>query len=202
MDDPPSELDDDARNNDGTCQFCPAMVMGADGGAYDFDGVDDCYTVPHHPDFNTTEITMATWLRVDTPVDQCRTLIAKPVGGGTANSWELFICPSPNGQFLLRMQIDTTGFNDIDETVDPGDAWGHYAGTFDGQAMQLFHNGQLLGTEVLVGMLNTDNGSVRIGCDFNSGSPESHVRGELDDVRIYSRALTEAELTEIYLDAD
>lgn len=59
----------------------------------------------------------------------------------------------------------------------------HVAGTYDGAMLRVYLDGDLVGSEVVSGTL--DSGS---GLHFSSSAEPLH--GELDEVRIYNRALT------------
>lgn len=77
--------------------------------------------------------------------------------------------------------------------------WSHLAVTFTGAKMRLYVEGQpigALGAGVPASVISNDN-SVRIGCV--GGSPVGRfLRGRLDDVRAYSRALGDAEVLKLY----
>ena len=79
--------------------------------------------------------------------------------------------------------------------------WTHLAATWDGSthAIELYINGTLVPNSVAVGSLSEtyDTASpVVIGGDYNSSVPEytQSFNGSLDEVRIWSRALTAAEV--------
>lgn len=69
----------------------------------------------------------------------------------------------------------------------PFNGYHHVAGTYDGAMLRVYLDGNLVSSEVVSGTL--DSGS---GLRFSSSAEPLH--GELDEVRIYNRALTSAEI--------
>jgi hypothetical protein len=67
--------------------------------------------------------------------------------------------------------------------------WTHLAVTYDGAMLRLFVNGKLVREGSRHGKLLAGSGPLRIG-----GTPGRHFRGQIDDVRIYDRALSRDEL--------
>ena len=77
------------------------------------------------------------------------------------------------------------------DPLDTGE-WYHYAATYNGSARIIFINGEDEGNMKLSGPLNTTADNVRIAVD--SPTNEKFLDGCLDEVRVYSRALTEEEI--------
>jgi Concanavalin A-like lectin/glucanases superfamily/Right handed beta helix region len=69
--------------------------------------------------------------------------------------------------------------------------WTHLAVTYDGAKLRLYVNGQLSSRRAGVSPLRAGSGPLRIG----GGAPGGrYFKGEIDDVRIYSRALRASEI--------
>jgi hypothetical protein len=69
--------------------------------------------------------------------------------------------------------------------------WMHLAVTYDGSALRLFVNGRLARQRARTGKLRTGRGALLIGGITGRGR---HFKGQIDDVRIYNRALGRDEL--------
>jgi hypothetical protein len=81
-----------------------------------------------------------------------------------------------------------TGFN----------KWYHIAGTYDGATMKIYWNGDLYGTESTSGAINYgNNGPLCLG-DISTRAtlpnPTQVATGPLEDLRVYGRALSQAEI--------
>jgi hypothetical protein len=74
----------------------------------------------------------------------------------------------------------------------PVGEWSHLAGTFDGTTMRLYVNGALVSSTPATGPIDVTDGVLRIGGD-NVWQGE-YFTGAIDEVRIYNRALSEAEV--------
>lgn len=68
--------------------------------------------------------------------------------------------------------------------------WTHLATTFDGSQMKLYVDGALVATKARASTLTTSTGLLQIGND----SYGEMFPGAIDEVRIYNRALTQAEI--------
>jgi hypothetical protein len=126
-------------------------------------------------------ITLELWLRVD----------ATPPAAGRAGllddngQWGLFLSPAME----VRCTMSTTTV--IGLTIPMGE-WTHVACVYDRQTVQLYMNGDT-GPSVsqTAELPTTGTDGVRIGQNSPTGDP---LTGALDDVRIWSRALTPLEV--------
>ena len=73
----------------------------------------------------------------------------------------------------------------------PLNAWTHLAATHDGTTLRLYVNGVQVGSRAVAGALLTSTGALRIGGNSIWGE---FFQGRIDEVRIYNRALSAAEL--------
>jgi hydrogenase maturation factor HypE len=73
----------------------------------------------------------------------------------------------------------------------PVQAWTHLAATYDGSALRLYVNGVAVNSTPLSGAMVTSAGPLRIGGNTIWGD---YFAGVIDEVRVYYRALTPAEI--------
>ena len=73
----------------------------------------------------------------------------------------------------------------------PVKTWTHLAATYDGSTQRLYVNGQLVGSRPQAGGMSTTGGKLRIG---GNNSVWGDFIGYIDEVRVYNRALTQAEI--------
>jgi hypothetical protein len=98
-----------------------------------------------------------------------------------------------------RPTFDLEGFPGFSAIMSPAIAahrWVHVAGTYDGQVVRLYLNGVEIDSREQPGSLVGETAStVLIGGD-RLGAPgvTGRFRGRLDEVRLYSRALTPEEI--------
>jgi len=75
--------------------------------------------------------------------------------------------------------------------------WHHVVATYDGTRMSLYIDGELLASESATGNISVNDEPVYIGADPEK--PGREWNGLIDDVRIYSYALSEAEIKSLYV---
>lgn len=69
--------------------------------------------------------------------------------------------------------------------------WTHLAATYDGAMLRLYVNGVQVASRAQTGSISVSSGSLRIGGDNIWGE---FFQGRVDEVRIYNRALSPAEI--------
>ena len=70
-------------------------------------------------------------------------------------------------------------------------AWTHLAVTYDGASLKLYVNGSQVGSKAQSGPIPTSTGPLRIGGNTIWGE---YFAGLIDEVRVYNRALSAAEI--------
>lgn len=165
---------------------CPQFAPGHAGSAAAYDGADDCLTA--NLAVVGTVFTVSLWFNVAT--DTSVSLISKPYTS-TLDSWQI---DTDTGHTLRFISFASNTANAVVvNSVFTESTWTHVAITYDGSARQIFVSGLLRMTDGPSQFsVNTD--PVYIGCDRDSGSPTHRMAGMLDDVRVYSRVLTAAEI--------
>jgi hypothetical protein len=76
-------------------------------------------------------------------------------------------------------------------TQIPLNLWTHLAATYDGTTLRLYVNGVLVNSRSASGPLIVSTGTLRIGGNSAWGE---FFQGRIDEVRVYNRALTPAEI--------
>jgi hypothetical protein len=98
----------------------------------------------------------------------------------------------------LSLDFLTKPNNDFAESTTTDWAigeWYHFAGTYDGDALRIYINGELEGEKNGVPPIDTSDLELWIGADdWQPGI--TTFPGIIDDVRIYSKALTQGEIKE------
>jgi hypothetical protein len=188
LDDAPADgaLDSSGRGHHAACTSCPMLVPGKLGMGYRFDRtLRHILKVPDHPDFRGP-YTIAAWIRPSATTEQIA-LLSKPYGNNTGNSWQL--------EVLDTDRVSLSG-GDPHTLASPAavspDAWHHVAGTWDGTTKRLFIGGAQVAAQAAT--VAYDGHDVYLGGDQNSGNEVLHWDGVLDDLRVYSRALSAAEI--------
>lgn len=103
------------------------------------------------------------------------------------------------GEFTLRTTTTenlwrATFWNNNKDFTLPNskDEWHHYALVFDGSNVSFYYDGELKLAPSPVA-LNTLNGTIKLGV-WNSGSGNKYFNGEVDEVKVWNKALTTVEI--------
>ncbi len=186
-------FDSSGNGNDGTFVGNPQWVAGKFGGALEFDG-DDYVNCGNGQSLQIQDqITLAFWFNVEAFQNTWEAFMAKSDsayrasrGGGTGNATHLGISGTSTGG-------GNGWFNGT--VIVTGGEWHHYAGTYDGTAGRIYIDGVLDVTSPGTGRINLSASDLYIG--ENSGATGRFLHGILDEVRIYSRALTDTEILDV-----
>jgi PKD repeat protein len=174
--------------NSGTISGAVRTAAGRYGGALTFDGVNDWVTVADANSLDLTNgMTLQAWVYPTALGTTWRTVLFKERPGGIAYS--LFANQSttrPVGQVFIGSERNAVG-----PAALALNTWTHLAATFDGAALRLYVNGSLVTTTAVAGSVAASTGALRIG--GNNIWPEWFA-GRIDQVRVYRRALTLAEI--------
>lgn len=106
-------------------------------------------------------------------------------GGAT---WQWSISSSTTQHFLVTNKL-------VEDST-----WLHVVGTFDGDTLKMFLDGQSIGTKVIANtQISYSNLSLRLGLGIpiTSGN-KTAFKGYIDEIRIYDRALSEDEIKYLY----
>jgi hypothetical protein len=158
-----------------------------------FDGANDWVTVADANDLDfTTAMTLEAWVY--------------PTSSGGGSWRNVLIKERTNGEvYNLYSNADTNAPTvyvvrsaDPSQALDargtaqlPLNTWSHLAVTFDNTTLRIFVNGVQVGSRAVAGPLLTSTGVLRFGGNSIWGE---YFAGRLDDIRIYNRALSAAEI--------
>jgi beta-lactam-binding protein with PASTA domain len=200
-------VDSSAAPTNGTIAGATRVAAGKIGRALSFDGVNDWVTVT---DTTASKIDLTNGMTVEAWVNPTamagwETVVMKErgVAGEGLLSYALYAhdgapqagaFAGPAGYLRPAPATSTTdqGVRQASHTAIPLGAWTHLATTYDGANQRLYINGVLVATKAQTGNIAIGNQPLRIGGNNSSGE---FFRGLIDEVRIYNRALSAAEIT-------
>jgi Ca2+-binding RTX toxin-like protein len=161
-----------------------------------FNGVDNYVEVPHSAALSLNTFTLEAWVNHTQIKGDYQPIITKQNNGGSERNYGLFIVP--NGSRLNFSFQDSNG-NGVGFETNQGsltlNQLTHVAATYDGAKLSLYINGQLDTSVDWVGTPLQNNYPVKIGRELNNYTP---FAGQIDDVRIWNVARTQAQIQANY----
>src|SRR5262249_49788414 len=171
-----------------------AWISGKNGKAASFDGVNDYITIPNSASTNISgnAITLSMWINPQPLASGDSVVIGKlwnttqsspfyqyglELGGGNRTDFYIGTASGP--------RVALAG------TTLPFNQWSYLAVTFDGAQVRTYVNGTLVNTQALSATITARGNAMNIGADANAAQ---FNKGLLDDLRIYSRVLTQAQI--------
>lgn len=180
----------------------------ADSMSRTFDGVSQYVVIGNTDEINFEgKITMAAWVNIAAVTDGCQDIVAHGYcycsdlgevvlrlgstacgSGGAAHTWEA-------GSWQNENHFASAPLYDLDLKT-----WIHIVGVYDGRTWHLYRNGEEIARQ------DSSLGAIRVESDWAIGgrapsvpsSADRFFAGSIDDVRIYRRALSAAEVLELY----
>jgi hypothetical protein len=179
--------DTSGKGNNGTLQGAARTGNGRFGSALSFDGVNDWVTVPDAASLDSPRVTVEAWA-YPTTLSGWRTAVLKEQTDGLV--YGLYAHDNvPNPAMTIALGgVDQSASATASLALN---TWTHLAATYDGTTVRLFVNGVQAGTRAVSGSLAASTGALRIGGNAVWGE---YFSGRIDEVRIYNRALSAAEI--------
>ena len=178
--------------NHGAVMNNPKIVDGKFGKAIQLSGLDDYIEIYDHPNLDVTgdQVTVEAWI-YPRPIEEQNPIITKG-----ASQFALEQLHPDSLQF--HVQSHNAGATAIARVPNDWDYnWHHIAGVYDGQAVKVLIDGEVVASVAFSGNLSRSYFPVSIGknVERNISSVAGYLSNSvIDNVRIYARALNASEL--------
>ena len=192
-------LDKSGQNNTGTLTSmnqATSPAIGKHGQALNFDGSTSYVEIPDNPAYTLgTAFTYSAWIKTSDTVGEIFSNfeVASPFVG------TLFGVGFGGTNGKLSVWISTSSGSTVQDTgsVVNDNTWRFVTASYDGTNVRFYRDGALSSTIAATNSVGNSSNVLRIGRDNNSPG-ERYYNGSLDDVRIYNRALSASEVTQLY----
>lgn len=207
-----STLADVVGNNHGTMKNGPAPGPGQPGGqsyapgkagrGLIFDGIDDFIQIPHDASQNITgDLTIEGWIKPTANSASEPTIISKRSLDNNFCPYFLYLLA--DGRMAFASRNGGSWAVDATPAAVPLNQWSHVAVTIAGGQLRLFVNGiqaysnaSAVSRPAVTGVLSI---GAAINDSFPSASPAGPFPGSIDELALYSRALSPGEIFSLHL---
>lgn len=198
---PPSGLlswwraENDARDsvggNDGKLMNAAGFAAGAVRQAFAFDGTNQYVEVPDSPTLDPVAgLTVEAWVYLSNYAGSPMAVVSKDDEAANRQYMLNVVGSATNPVFRANVKLPTGYFSLTGTNGIPASTWTHAAMTFDGTSLKLYYNGALDSSLSVTGLLAKTSRPLRIG----RGGPGSYFAGNIDEVSLYGRALSNSEV--------
>ena len=181
--------DASGQGNHGTISNAVRTTSGHSGKALQFNGTNAWVTVNDSASLDlSTGMTLESWVYPQSLGSGGKTVITKE-NSATAEVYSLYAKEDttlPISYIAAGSYSSISGSNPL-----PVNQWTHLVATYNGQYQRLYVNGKEIANSKQNGLIQQSTGVLRIGGNSFWGE---YFQGYIDEVRIYNRALTSAEV--------
>jgi hypothetical protein len=169
------------------------------GAGVTFDGVNDWIDAGNVYGFTgTASFSVEAWIRPTAATTQYRRFVSKENASG--HGWQLNLKPTTDAPAnrVAILRRDATSYEQATSTTAlPTTSWSHVVATYNGSSLCIYVNSSLEATGTSSRSLPAHTNPLRLGSASYSGANDLYG-GSLDEVAIYSTALSAAQVTEHY----
>ena len=189
---------DSAGTNNGSLVGGPTFTTGKVSQALSFDGVDDYVEVPYQASIAPQQLTFSTWVKANSFAN---TDWNSAIGNQGRHEWSdgyYGLAVDTSGLVIALLNIgdgSTNAFYLSSPSALSTGAWHHLAMTYENSTLRLYVNGSEVNNRTIGRIRTQSNLPLRIG---QRGDAGYFFNGQIDDVRIYNRALSAQEVLDIY----
>jgi hypothetical protein len=191
--------DSSTNANHGVVTGNAAWTTGRLGGALSFDGTDDYVTVPIGSIISgLTDTTITTWANFSNAGGAWQRLW--DFGSGSGNSPYMFLCARVNTGGVIRFAIRTATIGEqvVNTPNKLPSGWHNVTVVMDSVDMmsRVYVDGEMVASGATL-LLPKDLGATTQNWFGKSQWPDALYQGDLDDIRIYNRVLTQDEIKNV-----
>lgn len=192
----------DAAWNNGTVAARSAAKFGA---GVAFDGTSGTYASIANSSLMgiTNDITIATWIKRGATGDYGG--ILGKTNSSTLWDYDLYICDTScagGAAANNKLSFFSNGGSIVVDYISPGAItdtnWHHVAASRIGSTLTLYIDGAPVGSTTVSDPFPNNTFPMYIGTDDNNGGSANNLNGDLDDVRLYNRGLSNSEIGQLY----
>ncbi len=169
--------------------------------AYDFDGNGDYINVLDNPTLRCRQVTMAAWVyqRNTNPAQENQVIYKGKFADATSEAYSLNMRLETSVKINSGCQSGQGWQNLSFDRQVALNTWTHLCATFDGDSIHAYINGVQVKSSAVSGKIDSCIGAdLRFGYNHNIYQSGNAFLGKIDDIGIWNRALSAAEVKVLY----
>ncbi len=171
-------------------------VIGKIGQALSFNGISSYVDIPMT--FTPAQMTVSIWFKANSLTGDNPRFVANGHTDADDKGFQLMVNGGTNNGFFDVGNGSTACTANWSVPLLSTGIWYQYVGVYTGTAAYAYINGQLVGSATgCSGSIASDGDDINIG--RNPNYTGDYVNGAIDDVRLYTRALSAQEVQQLYL---
>lgn len=143
---------------------------------------------------NGGAITISFWVKLNQQMEKYATILTKSKAWNWDDGWG-FVNPNNIASDTLRFYMNMSFGTNVETTLKPSDGWTHIAGVYNGSSLILYKNGIEIGSSSDSNGITDSNDPIRIAFD---DPKDGTLKGNVDEVKFWNRALSANEVFELY----
>lgn len=185
-------------NNNGRVTGAKWSPAGRLGGGCEFSGKNSSVQVPHAPSLKCQRATVCLWFKALSAGAADRALIEK----GAEDGFALYLAGGTQKEARKgKLRASVNGLDCLSDAAVADNAWHHGAFTCDGEGVKLYVDGTLQ-KQTASGRRDLAANTHDLTLGLSRSAPANRAKdmafeGVLDEVMLFNRALTEAELKDV-----
>ena len=177
-----------------------SIVAGQEGNCWDYDGTDDWIDYGLIDTSGLAGMSIVAWVFYDSIGTQEQTVASNYDGVNNASGMLLRLEPSNDTveAFIVR-EANTVSGGTFADMIVPANTWTHVASVFNSTDLRVYVNGVVTGSPIAAASAMDNDPSTdpfRVGDSPHTTTDE--LTGKIDEVAVFSRALSAAEILDIY----
>jgi len=181
--------DASGNGNDGTLMGPPNWVAGQSGNALEFTGSSTYVDCGNAEALNVDVFSVSFWCNIPS-TQSWNHIISRGQHGASGSpgsvNWGVMMYDAQ--ETILFETFNDTAWTGITAATTTGQ-WHHVVATYDGDTMQLYHDGELSSTTSGIGILLDESRRFLIGARSDAGSAGGFFNGSIDEVGYFNAIL-------------
>lgn len=185
--------DSSGNANQGLLVNAPTWTRGRLGAALSFAGTDQYVRLASSASIDrlSSAATVTAWVYRLADQASFRAVVHRQAGTGFEDAFYLGF---RDNAYYASVRTPSAGAAALLGTTAANAVWTHLGFTYDGTTVRLYVDGTERVSAAQTGIIERQSNPVTVGAGLNSGAPDEHVEAVIDDVRLYDRALSAAEM--------